>query len=43
MTNFLAFARRLFRQHVLQALAELTGNPEEYAEAVRDLLGFTPT
>ena len=43
VTNFLAFARRLFRQHVLQALAELTGHPEEYAEAVRDLLGFTPT
>ncbi len=42
VTNFLAFARRRFRHQVLQALAELTGNPEEYAEAVRDLLGVTP-
>lgn len=42
VTNFLAFARRRFRHHVLQALAELTGNREEYAEAVRDLLGVTP-
>lgn len=43
VTNFLALARRRFRHHVLQALAELTGSQEEYAEAVRDLLGITPT
>ncbi len=42
VTNFLAFARRRFRHHVLQALAELTDSQEEYAEAVRDLLGVTP-
>jgi DNA-directed RNA polymerase specialized sigma24 family protein len=41
VTNFLAFARRRFRHHVLAALAELTGNQEEYGEAVRDLLGVT--
>ncbi len=39
VNNFLALARRRFRHHVLAALAELTGNQEEYAEAVRDLLG----
>ena len=42
VTNFLALARRRFRQHVLDALAELSGSPEEYAEAVRDLLGISP-
>ena len=42
VTNFLALARRRFRHHVLQALAELTGSQDEYAEAVRDLLGATP-
>ena len=41
VTNFLAFARRRFRSHVLDALAELTGSQEEYAEAVRDLLGIS--
>jgi DNA-directed RNA polymerase specialized sigma24 family protein len=42
VTNFLALARRRFRQRVLDALAELSGSPEEYAEAVRDLLGIAP-
>ena len=42
VTNFLALARRRFRQHVLDALSELTGSQEEYAEAVRELLGITP-
>jgi RNA polymerase sigma factor (sigma-70 family) len=40
VTNYLAFARRRFRWHVLQALTELTGNADEYAEAARDLLGI---
>ena len=39
VTNFLAFARGRFRHHVLEALAELTGTEEEYAEAVREILG----
>ena len=42
VTNFLALARRRFRRHVLEALAELTGGQEEYAEAVQDLLGVVP-
>ena len=42
VTNFLALARRRFRQHVLEALSELTASQEEYAEAVRELLGITP-
>ena len=40
VTNFLASARGRFRHHVLEALAELTGSDEEYAEAVRDVLGI---
>jgi RNA polymerase sigma factor (sigma-70 family) len=39
VTNFLAFARRRFRLHVLEVLAELTGSEEEFAEEARDLLG----
>jgi RNA polymerase sigma factor (sigma-70 family) len=39
VTNYLAFVRRRFRHYVLEALAELTGNDEEYAAAARDLLG----
>lgn len=40
VTNFLGFTRGRFRHHVLEALAELTGSDEEYAEAVRDVLGI---
>jgi RNA polymerase sigma factor (sigma-70 family) len=39
VTNYLALVRRRFRVHVLEALAELTGNEEEYVVAARDLLG----
>jgi RNA polymerase sigma factor (sigma-70 family) len=40
VTNFLSLSRRRFRQHVLDILADLTGNEAEYAEAARDLLGI---
>ncbi len=43
VTNFLAWTRRVFRQQVLMALAELTSDDVEYAEAVRDLLGVSTT
>jgi RNA polymerase sigma factor (sigma-70 family) len=42
VTNFLSLARRRFRQHVLDVLADLTASDEEYAEAARELLGVDP-
>lgn len=42
VTNYLAFARRRFRHHVLEVLAEVTGSDKEFAEEVRDLLGGEP-
>ena len=39
VTNLLAYARRRFRHHVLEALGELTASDEEFAEEARDILG----
>jgi RNA polymerase sigma factor (sigma-70 family) len=39
VTNFLAYARRRLRQHVLDALSELTGSDEEMAAEAREVLG----
>ena len=41
VTNFLALARRRFRHHVLEALAELTSSREEFSAEARDVLGIT--
>ncbi len=40
VTNYLAFARRRFRQHVLDALHELTVSEEEFAAEALELLGI---
>lgn len=39
VTNFLNWARRRFREHVLHALRALTANDDEYREELRSLLG----
>ncbi|MEP6764853.1 MAG: ECF-type sigma factor [Gemmatimonadaceae bacterium] len=40
VTNYLAWARRRFREHVLQTVRALTGSEVEYREEVRALLGI---
>jgi hypothetical protein len=40
VTNFLALARRRFRQHVLESLRELTASDREFAAEARELLGI---
>jgi RNA polymerase sigma factor (sigma-70 family) len=42
VTNFLALARRRFREIVLDLLAETTGDERDYADSVRELLGVMP-
>jgi RNA polymerase sigma factor (sigma-70 family) len=39
VTNYLAFARRRLRHHVLQTLAALTASDEELAAEAREILG----
>jgi hypothetical protein len=39
VTNYLSWARRRFRVHVLDTLRALAGNDEEYRDDVRALLG----
>lgn len=39
VTNYLSWARKRFRQHVLDTVRSLTGSDEEYADEVRTLLG----
>lgn len=39
VTNYLSWARKRFRQHVLDTVRNLTGSDEEYREEVRTLLG----
>ena len=41
VTNYLNWARRRFREHVLVTLRSLTANDDEYREEVRALLGVT--
>ncbi len=40
ITNYLAFARRRLRHHLLEALAELTASEQEFAEEARALFGI---
>lgn len=42
VTNYLFWARRRFRQHVLNTVRSLTGSEEEYQAEVRTLLGVIP-
>jgi hypothetical protein len=42
VTNDLAFARKRFRRHVLDALAELGGSDDEFAAGAREVLAFRP-
>jgi RNA polymerase sigma factor (sigma-70 family) len=42
VTNYLALARRRFREVVLDLLAETTGDERDYADSVRELLGMMP-
>lgn len=42
VTNFLAWARRRFRAHVLDRLRELSASEAEYRADVRELLGIDP-
>lgn len=39
VTNYLSWARKRFRQHVLDTLRRLTGSEEEFRDEVRTLLG----
>lgn len=39
VTNYLAFARRRFRHHVLETLAALTASDDEFAAEAREILG----
>ncbi|MEO7997491.1 MAG: sigma factor [Gemmatimonadaceae bacterium] len=41
VTNYLSWARKRFRQHVLDTVRSLTGSDEEYREEVRTLLGVS--
>jgi DNA-directed RNA polymerase specialized sigma24 family protein len=43
VTNYLNWARREFRRHVLAALRSLAGNDAEFREDARDLLGARPS
>jgi DNA-directed RNA polymerase specialized sigma24 family protein len=38
VNNYLVFARKRFRQHVLDALAELAGSDEEFAAEAREVI-----
>jgi len=40
VTNYLAFARRRFRYHVMEVLTELTSTDDETAAEARDLFGI---
>jgi hypothetical protein len=42
VTNYLALARRRFREIVLDLLAETSGDDQDYADSVRELLGVSP-
>jgi hypothetical protein len=42
VTNYLASARRQFRQQLLEHLRAATGNDEEFREEARHLLGGDP-
>jgi len=42
VTNHLAFARRRFREIVLEKLEEITGSEQEFRDEARDLLGIVP-
>lgn len=42
VTNYLALARRGFREIVLDLLAETTGDDRDFADSVRELLGVVP-
>lgn len=42
VTNYLAFARREFRRHALERLAELCGSDAEYRAEARELFGISP-
>ena len=42
VTNFLALARRQFREIVLELLADTAGDDQDYADSVRELLGVSP-
>jgi len=42
VTNYLAFARREFRQCVLAQLRDMTGSDEEFQREARSLLGVEP-
>jgi hypothetical protein len=39
ITNYLAFARRRLRHHVLETLATLTATDDELAAEAREILG----
>jgi hypothetical protein len=39
VTNYLAFARRRFRHHVIETLAALTATDDEFAAEAREILG----
>ncbi len=43
VTNYLNWARRRFRHHVLETLRSLTGTDEEFREEARSLLGVDHT
>jgi hypothetical protein len=43
VTNYLAWARREFRRHVLGAVRSLAATDEEFREDARDLLGARPS
>lgn len=43
VTNYLAFARRRLRHHVLEALDELTASDEEMADEAREIFGVERT
>ena len=42
VTNYLSWARKRFRQHVLNTVRSLTGSEEEYREELHLLLGVVP-
>ncbi|MEP6834088.1 MAG: hypothetical protein ABJB74_11865 [Gemmatimonas sp.] len=42
VTNYLSWARKRFRHHVLSTVRSLTGSDAEYREELRTLLGVVP-
>lgn len=42
VTNFLSWARKGFRQHLLDTVRSLTGSEEEYRQEMQTLLGVVP-